>query len=282
MPYGDLVAQRVQRFATYDDLDRHETTIEEREEYEPHLDAGRVVYAGVDYEAILRAGRDRGRRRPVGRRQQRLPVLPAGPASSSSPTRSAPATSVRYHPGETNLRMADVVIINKVDSAEPSAVDAGPAAIAELNPRATVLTARSDLTLVGAADRGQARRRRRGRTDAHPRRDDRTAPASSPRAASGRPSWSIRGPRPSAPSGRCWIAIRPSSRSSRRWATGTPRSSDLEATLNAVDADLVLSATPIDLTRVLSARQADHPGRLRAGRGEWTGAPRHHRADRRR
>ena len=71
MPYGDLVAQRVQRFATYADLDRHETTIEEREEYEPHLDAGRLVFAGVDYEAILRAAEAECRRRHLGRRQQR-------------------------------------------------------------------------------------------------------------------------------------------------------------------------------------------------------------------
>ena len=94
MPYGDLVAQRVERFATYEDLDRYETTIEEREEYEPHLDAGRVVYAGVDYEAILRAGRDRGRRHPVGRRQQRLPVLPARPVRR----RRRPAAAGRRAP----------------------------------------------------------------------------------------------------------------------------------------------------------------------------------------
>ena len=79
MPYGDLVAQRVQRYATHEDLARYETTIEEREEYEPHLDAGRIVYAGVDYAAILARGRGGGRRHPVGRRQQRLPVLPARP-----------------------------------------------------------------------------------------------------------------------------------------------------------------------------------------------------------
>ena len=79
MPYGDLVAQRVQRYATYADLDRYETTIEEREEYEPHLDAGRVLYAGRGLRGDPAPGRSRGRRRHVGRRQQRLPVLQAGP-----------------------------------------------------------------------------------------------------------------------------------------------------------------------------------------------------------
>ena len=92
MPYGDLVDQRVQRYATYADLDRFETTIEEREEYEPHLDAGRVVYAGVDYEAILRPSRVGGRRDPLGRRQQRLPVLPTGPAHRRRRSASARAT----------------------------------------------------------------------------------------------------------------------------------------------------------------------------------------------
>ena len=77
MPYGDLVAQRVQRFATLQDMDKHHCTIEEREEYEPHIERGVVVYAGVDYEAILREAEKRGRRHPVGWREQRLALLQA-------------------------------------------------------------------------------------------------------------------------------------------------------------------------------------------------------------
>ncbi len=131
MPYGDLVAQRVERFATYEDLDRYETTIEEREEYEPHLDAGRIVYAGVDYEAILRQAEleadvvlwDGGNNDFPFYRPDLFVVV-------ADPLR--PGDERHYHPGETNLRMADVVIINKIDSAEPAALDAGPG----LDPRA--------------------------------------------------------------------------------------------------------------------------------------------------
>ena len=122
MPYGDLVAQRVQRFATYADLDRHETTIEEREEYEPHLDAGRVVYAGVDYEAILRAAEEEadvilwdGGNNDFPFYRPDLLIVVADPLRAGR--------RGRYHPGETNVRMADVVVINKVDSADPAEVD---------------------------------------------------------------------------------------------------------------------------------------------------------------
>ena len=116
-------AQRVQRFATYEDLDGYETTIEEREEYEPHLDAGRVVFAGVDYEAILHEAEleadvilwDGGNNDFPFYRPD-LYIVVADPLR--------PGDELRYHPGETNVRMADVVVINKIDSAEPGAVDA--------------------------------------------------------------------------------------------------------------------------------------------------------------
>ena len=125
MPYGDLVAQRVERFATYDDLDRFETTIEEREEYEPHLDAGRVVYAGVDYEAILHEAELEadvilwdGGNNDFPFYAPDLYVVVADPLR--------PGDERHYHPGETNVRMADVVIINKIDSAEPAAIERRP------------------------------------------------------------------------------------------------------------------------------------------------------------
>ena len=115
------------------DLDRYETTIEEREEYEPHLDAGRVVYAGVDYEAILREAEleadvilwDGGNNDFPFYRPD-LYVVVADPLR--------PGDERRYHPGETNVRMADVVIINKIDSAEPAAVEAVRASIARAQP----------------------------------------------------------------------------------------------------------------------------------------------------
>jgi predicted GTPase len=134
MPYGDLAAQRVQRFASRDDLARHHTTIEEREEYEPHLEAGRVVFAGVDYEAILREAE-----------READVVLWDGGTNDLR----------RYHPGEANLRMADVVIVNKVDSADQASLEAVLGSIATLNPAAEVLTARSDLTLEGPSVEGK-------------------------------------------------------------------------------------------------------------------------------
>ena len=124
MPYGDLVKQRVQRFATLDDLDRYETTVEEREDYEPHIRQGLVVYAGVDYEAI------------VAEAQREADVLVwDGGNNDFSFIRSdleivvvdpfRPGHELAYHPGETNLRRADVVVVNKVGSAPAENVAAG-------------------------------------------------------------------------------------------------------------------------------------------------------------
>jgi predicted GTPase len=154
MPYGDLVAQRVQRFASREDLARHHTTIEEREEYEPHIDAGRVVFAGVDYEAILRAAEDEadvilwdGGNNDLPLFRPDLHIVVVDPLRAGD--------EQRYHPGEANLRMADVVIVNKVDSAEPAAIEAVLRSVEELNPSAEVLTARSDPTLDGPPIEGR-------------------------------------------------------------------------------------------------------------------------------
>ena len=148
MPYGDLAAQRVQRFATLDDLDRYETTIEEREEYEPHLEAGRVVYAGVDYEAILREAEPEADVILWDGGNNDFPFYRPGPLHR----RRRPAAARRrapLPPGRDNMRMADVVVINKIDSARRRRDRSVRAAIAELNPRAQIVSARSDLTLDG-------------------------------------------------------------------------------------------------------------------------------------
>jgi predicted GTPase len=148
MPYGNLVAQRVQRFETLEDLDTANVTIEEREEYEHHLRTGTVVYAGVDYGAIL------------DQAQQECDVLlwdggnndipfyrPTVFLTVVDPLR--PGHEVTYHPGETNLRMADVLVINKIDSATPEQVAAVEASIATANPGAMVIKARSEVTADG-------------------------------------------------------------------------------------------------------------------------------------
>lgn len=144
MPYGDLAQQAVQRFATLEDLDTHEVTIEEREEYEPHVAAGTVVYAGVDYGRILRAAEkeaeiiiwDGGNNDfPFFRPDFFIVVVDPHRADHVA----------RYHPGETNARMADVIVINKIDTAPPEGVAETRRLVAELNPRAVVVDAASPI-----------------------------------------------------------------------------------------------------------------------------------------
>jgi predicted GTPase len=250
MPYGDLAAQAVQRYATYDDLDRYDTTIEEREEYEPHLDAGRVVYAGVDYEAILHQAEleadvilwDGGNNDFPFYRPDLYIVI-------ADPLR--PGDERRYHPGETNVRMADVVIINKVDSAEPAAVDAVRRSIAELAPNADVLTARSDVTLVGPAIEGKrVVVVEDGPTLTHGGMPYGAGVVAARRFGAGR----LVDPRPAAVGSirdvlERYPALEPLVPA---MGYGERQIEELQATLNAVDADIVLSATPIDLTRVMT------------------------------
>ncbi|MFP3871397.1 MAG: cyclic 2,3-diphosphoglycerate synthase [Candidatus Natronoplasma sp.] len=142
MPYGDLERQAIQRFATYEDLERHECTIEEREEYEPYINKGMVIYAGVDYGAILREAEEEGdilvwdggnNDTPFYRPDLHIVVL--------DPHRVGHET--RYHPGETNLKMADVCIINKCDSAPEEDIEELEEDIKEANPDAEVLRANS-------------------------------------------------------------------------------------------------------------------------------------------
>lgn len=145
MPYGDLEAQRVQRFATADDLVRHKTTIEEREEYEPHLATGSVVYAGVDYAAILdEAARDAdvivwdGGNNDTSFLVADVYIVVVDPHRSGH--------ELTYHPGETNLRLANVVLINKVDTADPAHIAEVRANVQRVNPGATVMEAASPPT----------------------------------------------------------------------------------------------------------------------------------------
>ena len=138
MPYGDLLKARVQRFATLDDLDLHKVTIEEREEYEPHLQAGRIVYAGVDYEAILRQAELEADRIIWDGGNNDLPFFkPDLHIVVVDPHRAG--HSEHYHPGEANVRMADVIAINKVDTASPQALDEAHDTARRLNPSARVI-----------------------------------------------------------------------------------------------------------------------------------------------
>jgi predicted GTPase len=142
MPYGDLTKQAVQRFERYEDLDAADATIEEREEYEPHLAEGNIVFAGVDYGAILE------------RAEQEADVIVWDGGNNDTPfihpdlhivvvDPHRPGHELRYHPGEQNLRMADVCVVNKTDTAPPGGVEAVLDSIRTLNPRAKIVRAAS-------------------------------------------------------------------------------------------------------------------------------------------
>lgn len=146
MPYGNLEEQIAMRFASYEDLDKFQCTIEEREEFEPHIDNGIVVYAGVDYEVILRQAEEEAdviiwdggnNDTPFYASDIHIVVV--------DPHRAGHETS--YHPGETNLRMADIAIINKVDSADAADVEAVKEAVIKNNPEATIIMANSPITV---------------------------------------------------------------------------------------------------------------------------------------
>ena len=146
MPYGDLVRQRVQRFATLEDLDLHRCTIEEREEYEPHIASGGVIYAGVDYGAILAEAEKEadvivwdGGNNDLPFYKADLEIVVADP--------HRPGHELSYHPGEANLRRAHVVVINKIDTADAEGVAAVRRSIREVNPDAMVVDAASPISV---------------------------------------------------------------------------------------------------------------------------------------
>jgi predicted GTPase len=146
MPYGDLVAQKVQRFATVEDLAKHKCTIEEMEEYEPHVVRGNVIYAGVDYEAILREAEKEadvilwdGGNNDFSFYKPDLMVTVVDP--------HRPGHELSYYPGEVTLRLADVVVINKIDSAGPEGIQQVRENIAKVNPDAIVVDGASPLTV---------------------------------------------------------------------------------------------------------------------------------------
>ena len=146
MPYGNLVEQKVQRFATVDDLKKHKCTIEEMEEYEPHVVRGNVIYAGVDYEAILReAEKEADVVIWDGGNNDFSFYVPDLMITVVDPHR--PGNELSYYPGEVTLRVADVVVINKMDSASPENIQTVRENIEKVNPTAVVIDAASPLTV---------------------------------------------------------------------------------------------------------------------------------------
>jgi predicted GTPase len=254
MPYGDLVAQKVQRFAEYADLDKHYCTIEEREEYEPHLDNGVIVYAGVDYEAILRQAEQEvdivlwdGGNNDFPFYRPDLAIVVADP--------HRPGHESHYHPGETNVRMADVFVINKVDTANPDSVIAVRENLRALNPQAVMIEAASPLFV----DDPSAIRAKRvlviedGPTLTHGGMTYGAGWVAARRFGAAE----IVDPRP--------FAVGSITETYQKYpATGTilpamgygdEMVKDLEETINRSDVDMVISATPIDLTRIIKVNK---------------------------
>jgi predicted GTPase len=249
MPYGNLIRQRVQRFAEYDDLDEFETTIEEREEYEPYIDVGAVVYAGVDYEAILRTAEEEADIIIWDGGNNDLPFIkPDLHIVVLDPHR--PGHEMRYYPGETNVRMADVIIINKVDTVDYANILQVRQNLQVINPGAQVLEAASPLIVPN----GESLRGKRviviedGPTTTH---GDMKYGAGY--IAAQRYGANIIDPRP--------FAIGSIAETFAKYphvedivpamGYGDAQMRDLEATINQCDADLVVAGTPIDLTRIL-------------------------------
>ena len=254
MPYGDLSAQACQRFASYEDLDRHHCTIEEREEYEPHIDNGIVVYAGIDYERILREAEreaevilwDGGNNdTPFFRPDLHITLV--------DPHR--PGHELAYYPGQTNFLIADLLIVNKVGTADPENVRAVLESCQEHNPRAQVVQCRSAIRV----DRPELIRGKRA-----------LVVEDGPTLTHGGMSY-----------GAGWLAAREAGASeivdpvpyavgsikaayesypnARRivpaMGYGSQQIQDLEATINAAEAEVVVEGTPIDLRRVLQSNK---------------------------
>ncbi|MBI9037015.1 MAG: hypothetical protein JEY97_02675 [Bacteroidales bacterium] len=149
MPYGDLVEQKVQRFATVEDLKKHKCTVEEMEEYEPHVVRGNVIYAGVDYEAIVRAAENDpdgcdviiwdGGNNDFSFYKPDLTITVADP--------HRPGAELNYYPGEVNVRLADVIVINKMDTASPEGIQTVRENIEKVNPKAIVIDGASPISV---------------------------------------------------------------------------------------------------------------------------------------
>lgn len=250
MPYGDLVKQAVQRFASYSDLDKHNCTIEEREEYEPHLDNGMIVYAGVDYESILRQA------------EQEVDIIlwdggnndfsffiPDYRIVVADPHR--PGHELKYHPGETNARTADVIVINKVDTADEANVIQVRENLRQLNPQAVIIEAASPLFV----DDPSAIRGKRvlviedGPTLTHGEMAYGAAWVAARRFGAAE----IVDPRPYAVNSilATFEKYPKTGPVLPAMGYGEAQMRDLEQTINRAEADLVLVGTPIDLKRLI-------------------------------
>ena len=254
MPYGDLVAQRVQRFASVEDLEKHNCTIEEMEEYEPHVDRGNVIYAGVDYEDILRAAENDtdgcdvilwdGGNNDFPFYEPDLSITVVDP--------HRPGDELNYYPGEVSLRIADIALINKIDSASSEAIAQVEENIGKVNPSAKVIRANSKITV----DNPELIKGKRvlivedGPTLTHGGMKIGAGTVAAERFGSS----DIIDPRPyTVGKLKETFEIYPEiGKLLPAMGYGKQQLRDLEETINRTDCDAVIIGTPIDLTRVIS------------------------------
>ena len=250
MPYGNLVAQEVQRYANYDDLDEYKCTIEEREEYEPHIDNGVIIYAGVDYEKIIRQAEKEADIILWDGGNNDFPFyVPDLQIVVADPHRTGHEST--YYPGETNVRMADVFVINKVDTADAENVIKLRESLRKLNPAAVQIEAASPLFV----DDPAAIQGKRvlvvedGPTLTH----GEMAYGAGYIAARRFGAKEIVDPRPFAVKSiaATYVKYPKTGPILPAMGYGDAQTKDLEDTINASDVDLVIIGTPIDLSRVM-------------------------------
>lgn len=251
MPYGDLEKQVCERFASYEDMDRYECTIEEREEYEPHIDVGNIVYAGVDYEKILREAEKEADVILWDGGNNDLPFyVPDLQIVVVDPLR--PGDELAYYPGEVNLRMADIVVINKVDSASRANLKLVRDNIKGIAPSAKIVEAASEIYV---DDKSNIRGKNvlaveDGPTVTHGEMKEGVGAI----AARKYKAKSLVNPRPYAIGSikRTYEKYPHLGRVLPAMGYGEKQVRDLERTINGVKCDSVVLGTPIDLRRIMS------------------------------
>lgn len=250
MPYGDLTKQISQRFATFEDLDKYHCTIEEREDYAPHIEHGIVVYSGVDYEKILREAEKESDVILWDGGNNDLPFIkPDLHIVVTDPHR--PGHEVKYHPGEANLRMADVVIINKVDTANQENVESVRKNIENVNPKATIIMA----VMQKSVDNGESIKGKRvlviedGPTITHGGMAYGAGMIMARKLGA-----EVIDPRPYSTGSikRIFEKYPHIGKVLPAVGYGEEQIKDLEDTINAANCDVVVIGTPIDLTKVMN------------------------------
>ena len=251
MPYGDLAKQKVQRYATYADLDKYECTIEEREEYEPHIDNGIIIYSGVDYGAILKRAEKEadvilwdGGNNDFSFYKSDLEIVVADPLRAGH--------ELLYHPGETNFRRADVIVINKMDTASKAQVDIVLKNAKAVNPKAVIIRANSKITV--ANGKQIAGKRVLVIEDGPTLTHGGMKYGAGIVAAQKFGAAEIIDPRPYAVGSikKTFEKYNHLDKVLPAMGYGEKQTQELDETIDRTDCDLVVSGTPIDLKRVIS------------------------------